>query len=176
MNHSEFTDVLGQYGNHFSVSEFSISGDQTKMKRDIVEPVAALRLWHGFPTYISSAFRPGDPRSHGQGLAIDQIMFYDWENVPVAPLHQWNLANGWGFKGVGIYFDWRYKGKLVPGLHLDNLDDGTRPARWLRITQNGQRLYFYMNWKTGKFYNKDQDKILTLAEAIKLYHNGKSDT
>jgi hypothetical protein len=56
------------------------------------------------------------------------------------PRIQYQLVERQGFGGIGIYYDWRYKGKAVPiGFHAD-----LRPTeliqRWRRI--NGE--YFYL--------------------------------
>jgi len=58
----------------------------------------------------------------------------------LSPRVQYQLVERQGFGGIGVYYDWQYKGKPVPiGFHAD-----LRPAnlvqRWRRM--NGE--YFYL--------------------------------
>lgn len=56
------------------------------------------------------------------------------------PRTQYRLVERQGFGGIGIYYDWRYKGKPVPiGFHAD-LRPQDQVQRWKRI--HGE--YFYL--------------------------------
>jgi hypothetical protein len=122
---------------------------------------------------ISSAWRKGDPKSHGRGLAFDVLLFDQWLSSQVSELQHWLLATTWGFNGVGLYFDWSYtnkEGNKVPaiGLHVDGWagnDQSQRPLRWLRI--NGH--YYYQSLASGHFYCKSTKRSITLDEAIRRY-------
>jgi hypothetical protein len=175
MNRNDYLALLDSYGNHFSISELEIQGPGTINRMDVgfLRSFLAWRRWHGFPTMISSAWRKGDPKSHGRGLAFDVLLFDQWLSSQVSELQHWLLATTWGFNGVGLYFDWSYtnkEGNKVPaiGLHVDGWagnDQSQRPLRWLRI--NGH--YYYQSLASGHFYCKSTKRSITLDEAIRRY-------
>lgn len=146
----------------------------TDLDYDFFVEVLRFRHWTGLSTLITSAYRPGDPRAHGKGLAVDLIMFDVWKKDVTDPLRQWLLGTTWPFKGVGIYFDWNYykNGKAIPavGLHVD-CGNTSRPVRWLRVEAeiNGkpEKLYYYQNTTNGLFWNKKTQGTLELEDVIK---------
>ncbi|MCW9709059.1 hypothetical protein [Fodinibius salsisoli] len=175
MNRNDYLALLDSYGNHFSISEFEVQGPGTIGRMDIgfLRSFLAWRQWHGISTLISSAWRKGDPKSHGQGLAFDVLLFDQWLVSQPSALQHWLLATTWGFNGVGLYFDWSYtnkEGNKVPaiGLHVDDWAGNgysQRPLRWLRI--DGQ--YYYQSLTRGDFYCKTNRQTITLDEAIRRY-------
>ncbi|MDR8389859.1 hypothetical protein NC796_01835 [Aliifodinibius sp. S!AR15-10] len=175
MNRHDYLALLDSYGNHFSPGEFEIQGPGTLARLDVgfLRSFLAWRTWHGLPTMITSAWRKGDPKSHGRGLAFDVLLFEEWLAGQPSALQHWLLATTWGFQGVGLYFDWTYsnkKGEQVPaiGLHVDGWSGGgrsRRPLRWLRI----DGLYYYQSLTRGDFYCKTNRNTITLDDAIKRY-------
>lgn len=175
MRRQDYTALLDSYGNHFRLPELEIQGMGTISRIDVgfLRSFLAWRQWHGLPTMISSAWRKGDHRSHGHGFAFDVLLFEKWLSTQPSALRHWLLATTWGFKGVGLYFDWTYrnkKGDRLPaiGLHLDNWagnGHSQRPLRWLRI--NGH--YYYQSLTGGHFYCKTNRQSITLDEAIARY-------
>ncbi|WP_440999897.1 hypothetical protein [Fodinibius sp. SL11] len=175
MKIKDFTALLDSYGNHFALTEFEIQGPGTIKRIDIgfLRSFLAWRRWHELPTLISSAWRKGDQKSHGHGMAFDVLLFDQWLKHQPSALQHWLLATTWGFQGVGLYFDWSYtnkEGNNVPaiGLHVDGWAGNgrsPRPLRWLRI--GGQ--YYYQSLTGGHFYCKSNKQSITLDEAIKRY-------
>ena len=175
MNTQDYNALLDSYGNHFSIGELEIQGPGSIKRMDIgfLRNFLAWRRWHGLPTLISSAWRKGDPKSHGHGLAFDVLLFEEWLSSQPSALQHWLLATTWGFSGVGLYFDWSYKNnhrQTVPaiGLHVDGWSGNghsQRPLRWLRI--DGQ--YYYQSLVSGHFYCKSNKQSITLDEAIRRY-------
>lgn len=170
----KYQKAIAKHGNNFTLSEFSLRDGTSAMDIDynFFEVFNRFRQWTGYPTLITSAYRPGDSGAHGQGLALDFIMFSKWKEAVVPPWEQWRLATTWPFWGVGIYFDWHYwlNGQQQPavGLHVDFKQSGSRPLRWLRVEDdNYDKLYYYQNTKHGKFYNSTTEKSLQLADVIK---------
>lgn len=83
--------------------------------------------------YVTSAFRPGDPREHGERLAVDVI-------CPTMNLFDFFIASQrFIFSGIGIYPDWKFNGNKVGGLHLDMRTAKFR-AIWMGVmTDSGQK-------------------------------------
>lgn len=175
MNRNDYLALLDSYGNHFSISELEIQGPGTISRMDVgfLRSFLAWRQWHGISTLISSAWRKGDPKSHGRGLAFDVLLFDHWLASQPSAIQHWLLATTWGFRGIGLYFDWSYNnknGKEVPaiGLHVDvwsGKGQSRRPLRWLRIDGH----YYYQSLASGHFYCKSNKQSITLDEAIKRY-------
>ena len=171
----DYRALLDSYGNHFSIQELEIQGKGTIERLDIgfLRSFLAWRQWHGLPTLVTSAWRKKDPKAHGQGLALDVLLFEGWLALQPSPLQHWLLATTWGFKGVGLYFDWSYAnkaGKRVPavGLHVDQWSGANitqRPLRWLRIDGN----YYYQSLQQGTFYCKANQQTISLGQAIQRY-------
>jgi len=66
-------------------------------------------------------------------LAVD---FFILTNL--SSREQYAIVEKQGFKGIGIYYDWKYKGKYLPiGFHVDSRNI---IQRWTR--RNGE--YFYL--------------------------------
>lgn len=175
MTTNDFTALLDSYGNHFSIPELEIQGSGTIKKIDIgfLRSFLAWRQWHGLPTLITSAWRKGDPKAHGHGFAFDLLLFDRWLTSQPSALQHWLLATTWGFKGVGLYFDWNYTNKkkeVVPavGLHVDGWsgnNTSVRPLRWLRI----DGLYYYQSLIHGTFYCKTNKQTISLEQAIRRH-------
>ncbi len=175
MNTQDYSALLDSYCNHFSIKELEIQrpGSLKRMDIGFLRSFLAWRQWHRLPTLVSSAWRKGDPKSHGQGFAFDVLLFNRWLTTQPSALRHWLLATTWGFQGVGLYFDWNYinkQGASVPaiGLHVDGWsgnDRSRRPLRWLRI--DGQ--YYYQSLTSGLFYCKSNKQSVTLDEAIRRY-------
>jgi len=75
----------------------------------ILQFFLAWRQWTGLQTVITSAWRRNDPNAHGDGKAIDCLLFTKWKDEQATALNHWLLATTWPFQGVGLYFDWSYK-------------------------------------------------------------------
>jgi hypothetical protein len=174
MKRNDYLALLDSYGGSFTLREFEIQGSIEHMDPSFLRSVLAWRQWTGLPTLISSAWRKGDPRSHGKGMAIDCLLFTDWLRKQASPTQHWMLATTWPFKGVGLYFDWSYKSRatqeVVPavGLHLDGWDGNVRsqrPLRWLRVDGH----YYHQSLTTGRFYCRANKKTITLDQALNLH-------
>jgi len=63
---------------------------------------------------INSDYRPGDPRWHGKGKAVDGVMRDAKTHSPLPIYRQFVIANRYMFTGIGIYPYW-----TSPGVHLD---------------------------------------------------------
>ncbi|PAU94251.1 hypothetical protein CK503_08540 [Aliifodinibius salipaludis] len=175
MNTQDYNALLDSYGNHFSIGELEIQGPGTVKRMDIgfLRSFLAWRRWHGLSTLISSAWRKGDQKSHGHGMAFDVLLFDQWLESQPSALQHWLLATTWGFNGVGLYFDWSYtnkEGNNIPaiGLHVDGWAGNShsqRPLRWLRIDGH----YYYQSLASGIFHCKSNKQSITLDEAIRRY-------
>lgn len=174
MKRNDYLALLDSYGGSFSMREFEIQGSIEHMDPAFLRSVLAWRQWTGLPTMITSAWRKGDPRSHGKGMAIDCLLFTQWRVKQASAINHWLLATTWPFQGVGLYFDWSYRCPKtradIPavGLHVDGWSGNTpkqRPLRWLRI--NG--LYYYQSVADGTFFCQTNRKTITFDKALKLY-------
>lgn len=63
---------------------------------------------------INSDFRPGDPKFHGQGLALDIVIWDAITKDPLPLLEQFFIASRYGWRGIGLYPFWKR-----PGIHID---------------------------------------------------------
>jgi hypothetical protein len=175
MTNADYEALFDSYGGHFTVPEFH--GNVDRMDSCFLRSFLAFRKWHGLATMVSSAYRPGKTSAHGHGLAVDCLLFSRWLQTQPSALNCWLLANTWGFKGIGLYFDWAYtnrEGERVPaiGLHLDDwqgLRPNQRPLRWLRIEGH----FYYQSTLTGLFFSRTANKSITLENAIKQHEQRK---
>lgn len=88
--------------------------------------------------FITSAYRSGDPKQHGIGLALDLI-------CPSIPLLDFYFAaSRFAWKGIGIYPDWELNGKKVGGLHVD-LRVNEKRDLWMGVKENGNQVYVALN-------------------------------
>lgn len=177
----DYLNLLKHHGGNFKPKEFITRPgvSMTDLDYDFFDELLKFRLWTDISTMITSAYRPGDPRAHGAGLAVDIILFNRWRDTITSPMTQWLLATTWPFYGVGIYFDWVYEdddGNKHPavGLHIDRYTKD-RPLRWLRITETiddkPTQLYFYQNTTNGQFFNKQTNQSVELTDVIsKFWH------
>ena len=68
---------------------------------------------------INTDYRPGDPRWHGKGKALDLVIRSQATREALPLLQQFLIANRYLWTGIGVYPYWN-----TPGLHVD-----TRPMR-----------------------------------------------
>ena len=180
MTRSDYLAIIDAYGGHFKISEFDIQDSIGRMDIGFLQSFLAWRQWTGLPTMITSAWRRNDPNSHGDGKAIDCLLFTKWKDEQASAMNHWLLATTWPFQGVGLYFDWSYRCPAAKtdspaiGLHVDGWAGKTprqRPLRWLRIGG----LYYYQSVADGSFHCQTNGKTITLREAIKLHeHTAKA--
>lgn len=128
------------------------------LKLPFLRSFLAWREWHGCPTLITSAWRDSKTSAHGKGVALDVILFEPgaFMQQTISAEHLWNVATGWPFAGVGMYFDWQLtfrdgtRGQAL-GVHVDLLvDKRKRPLRWIRVDEE----YRYLDVRTGLFGNR----------------------
>lgn len=177
-----YQKTIDSLGGGFTVAEFEPNqgADIRQTKDDLIENVVLFRNFHGYPSLLTSVFRPGDDGAHGRGLAADMILFYKWLTDPLDPWELWRIATTWPFWGVGIYFDWTFIDKngerqKAPGIHVDLLrgDQAKRPLRWFAKEIEGERRYFYQRPDNGLFYAAGIDGGRTLEYAIKEFNRKK---
>lgn len=174
MKQQDYSKIISATGGNFSIAEFELRGKITDIDIKFFDAFCRFRKWHGQPTLITSAFRPGDTGAHGQGLAIDAILFSHWRKRQLTAEAIYNMASMYGFAGVGIYLDWKYTdaaGVVQPaiGLHVDMLRSVKRPARWVAGRYKGKREFMFMHPNRGKFYLQPEDKFFSLEEAISFF-------
>lgn len=99
MKRADYIALIESYGGNFSLSDFEIQGNISRMDVDFLRSFLAWRDWSGTKTLISSAWRDNDPKSHGKGLAIDCLLFTEWLTNQASPLQHWLLATTWSFQG-----------------------------------------------------------------------------
>lgn len=156
--------IIDIHGGSFTPEEFGPK--RAHMNPEMVEHDVRFRNSHGYPTLLTSTYRPEGPHKIG---ATDKVLYKDWKKRQPEPMELWRLATTWPFWGVGIYFDWVVdEGKptehQVVGLHNDIVEPGKRdrPLRWLRTFGR----YFYQSTANGKFYEKSSGDETTLEEEI----------
>lgn len=111
-------------------------GDPTKISRELLEKLEALRESVGAPIYVTSGYRTYNENSqHAFGRAVDVI-------CPDLPLYDfYQAAERIGFSGLGVYPHWRFHSVPAGGLHLD-----VRPgkdARWMGV-KNPKNVQVYV--------------------------------
>lgn len=159
-------EIIAENGGNFRPEEF-LEGREN-LSEEIIAQVVAFRKWTGYPTLITSAYRPSGSLTHSRGLAIDFVMFTKWRQKQPDPRELWIRAYVWNFTGVGIYFDWSAFGRPVVGLHADVLrGDRRRPARWIRDEGD----YYFQSFADGIFYNNDLEftRAATLSKMISKF-------
>jgi len=166
--------IIDDNGGYFTPEEFDPAGQGINgIQRNLVETVLLFRAWAGYPMLLTSVYRDGDDGAHGQGLAVDFLLFTDWLREPLDPWTLWTLASTWPFQGVGIYFDWSFTDKdgndrRAVGIHGDLEESGDRPLRWIGFADKDRRYYYYQQ-KNGLFYAKDRPDPITLYTAIRQF-------
>ena len=136
---------------NFKPSEFN---HLDRMDSDFLNKVDRFRSWHGFPTLITSDWRDSATSAHGRGVALDMVLFLPryWRTKQPSWFTIWQIAHQYGFRGIGVYFDWKVDGKPVIGLHVDDSDDDSRrPLSWVRISGR----YYYFRSHKGTFIAPD---------------------
>jgi len=131
---------------HFSPNENW--GDWTKIAKELIFALDALRDYMGIPIYINCGYATSghSPNSyHYKGMAVDV-------HCSLSALDFFLKAERFNkFNGIGIYPDW-YK----PGLHLDirpkenNFD---YDARWLGVKSNSGK-QMYIGLTAENIYNR----------------------
>jgi len=139
---------------HFKPHEFN---HMTRMDADFLQKVDAFRAWHGFPTLLTSDYRDSDTSAHGEGLALDMVLYTPkrWADKQPDWFTIWQVAHQFGFRGIGVYFDWNAFGKPVIGLHVDDSQRNARPLSWVRISGR----YYYFRHHNGMFVSPDGRSI-----------------
>lgn len=172
MTRADYLALIDTYGGHFAINEFEIQSSIERLDTGFLQSFLAWRQWTGVPTMITSAWRSGDTGSHGNGKAIDCLLFSKWKSEQISALNHWLLATTWPFQGVGLYVDWSYRcpktKAVIPavGLHVDEWSDDThhqRPLRWLRM----DGLYYYQSVVDGTFYCRTNKQTITLYQVLK---------
>jgi hypothetical protein len=108
---------------HFKPEEFRYPD---KVDDDTLLQLDAMRENEkGIYIIVTSDYRPGDPKWHGKGKALDIIMMDRLLNLPLPVIKQFLIASKYCWTGIGIYPYWTNEiGKRMPGVHVD-----TRPMR-----------------------------------------------
>ena len=86
---------------HFEPDEFS---DPDQMEGKLIHRLDSIRDMIGEPIYISSSFRPGDPRAHGKGWAVD--ITDDEKHNGITGRFGWLVVNAAlkvGITRIGVY-------------------------------------------------------------------------
>lgn len=112
------------------------------------------------PTIISD-YRPGDPRQHGQGRAVD-VVFHGLDPAYVISVAQASKL----FKGIGLYQNEVGGVSYHFDTRVDSIADPNRPNMWgafIRTvidpaTNQAKRVYEYLNSPAG---------LHTVLESIK---------
>lgn len=100
---------------HFKPEEFKYP--------DSVDDQTLLLLDHmrdherGIYITINSDYRPGDPKWHGKGKALDIVIWDVETRKPLPLIQQFLIASRYMWTGIGVYPFWN-----TPGIHVD-----TRP-------------------------------------------------
>lgn len=87
---------------------------------------------------INSDFRPGDPKAHGMGLAVDIVIRDAETKQPLPVLEQFFMALCYNWRGVGMYPFWK-----EPGIHVDmrNYEEhNNRKALWWKDAEGKYRI------------------------------------
>lgn len=118
-------------------------GDFEKMDAFLLMFLDEFREAINTPLIVTSAYRQGNPGTHGMGRAVD-VVAPKWEG---SLFDLYLIAERFGFTGIGIYRDWTYNGKKIGGLHLDTRivmgaynSEGLMGARWFCIRPGADKL------------------------------------
>ncbi len=122
-------------------------GDPAKMDPILLIKLDKLRESAGSQIVVTSGYRAGDPRTHGEGIAVDII----FPRADFDLFHAYLLAERQGFNGIGVYPHWEFNGYPVGGLHLDIRD---KDARWMGVkyTALSEQRYVPLNRNTLEQY------------------------
>lgn len=115
-------------------------GQPDKMSPLLLLKLDRFREFINSPLIVTSGYRANDPGQHGKGLAVD-VIAPGW-GKPFFDLYL--AAERFGFKGIGIYQGWQYKGNAINGLHLDERDTEGKPgARWMGLGNSRDKNIYY---------------------------------
>jgi hypothetical protein len=114
---------------HFSEHEFF---DFNSMCPDLLSRLDAFRDYIGLSVIISSSNDPSHAHQkesqHYKNKAVDFVV-PEWKG---SLFSLYLIAERFGFTGIGIYPKWRYKDKIVGGMHVDSrILNGYQGARWI---------------------------------------------
>lgn len=70
------------------------------------------RLKPGLKFIVHSDYRPGDPKEHGRGRAVDG--HFEMHGFVLPVIEQFIMAARYQWSGIGLYPYWNY-----PGIHVD---------------------------------------------------------
>ena len=109
---------------HFSPEEFDYPEE---MDEDFLRALDRVRDRAAVSIYVTSDYRPGDGKAHGQGVAVDITDDLESDGV----LSRWRYkvllaAFQMGFTRIGIY---------DKHVHLDTWDDAPQEVAWQGSSQ-----------------------------------------
>lgn len=96
-----------------------------------------VKMSAGRTIFVSSAFREGDNKEHGKGLALDIIC------PEMELLDFYILATRFDWVGIGVYPDWQINGDICGGLHVDMRE--ANAARWMGVKEKGVQAYIALS-------------------------------
>jgi hypothetical protein len=148
---------------------------------DAISDIHLLRLddfrdWIGVPIYVLHAVKTGGHKPSSfhyekvdaQGGRIapcaTDIIIPDYDQSAVDLIFD---AARFGFTGIGYYPHWRYKGKMVGGLHLDSRPlqwDADKTvnyshSRWMGVWEDNRQKYIALDFPNILKYTQHQDLV-----------------
>lgn len=115
-------------------------GDVDAINDNLLLRLDDFRHWLGVPIYITAGVKNGGHakgsyhyKEHG-ACAVD-VIIPDYMETGFDLIMD---ATRFGFTGIGYYPHWKWKGKMVGGLHLD-----MRPLRW---DEDSTKNYTHSRW------------------------------
>lgn len=135
---------------HFSKTENW--GDPDKMLKELVLELDAYRDFVATPIFISCGTNKQhlEDSQHPAGRAID-IMFSEKKKEDLFGLYL--AALRFGFRGVGIYPSWEYKGQVIGGMHLDWRETTGAKSLWMGVQgEDGKQAYVALDPENLKKY------------------------
>ena len=87
---------------HFSPEEFAPHPE--KMNEELLRRLNTARHFAGLPIYVTSHYRPGDPKAHGAGDAVD--IADNLQGEPCTSTWRYHVLRSLlaaGFKRIGVY-------------------------------------------------------------------------
>ncbi len=123
---------------YFKRSEFP---EPEKMDETLMRNLDALRGYLGVSIIITYSTNGSHSKKtqHTEGFAVDVVV----PNFKGSIFSLYLVVERFNFTGIGVYPNWKYKGKMIGGLHLDNriLETVyTQGARWLGVPEYSNRI------------------------------------
>ena len=112
---------------HFKPSEFS---EPEKISHELLCRLDALREYLGLSIMITSSTEGEHVESsqHYLGKAVDVVI----PNYQGSLFSLYLIIERFGFRGIGLYPDWKLRGKKIGGFHLDvRTVDNYQSAKWI---------------------------------------------